>query len=73
MQDLSTNSKLVEIYVDKYWQAKFKSGYVSSSLFDESCGIAYSNESIIYTKVKYIRFFIVDEKKFNYARIKYEF
>lgn len=72
MQESNTDFKLVRIHSDSYWNAKDCWGW-SSLRFDESCGIVFSKENIIYSQLKYLPFFVFDEKKFKYACIKYNF
>jgi hypothetical protein len=57
---------------DSYWHAKDSWGE-SSLKFDQSCGIKFSKENISWRELRYLPFFIIDEKKFNYAYIKYDF
>lgn len=73
MPELNMVFKTVRIHTDTYWKAKRKWGEVSSSMFDEICGIKFVKHDIIYSDVRYLPFNVVDEKRFNYACMKYEF
>jgi len=65
-------SKLIAIYTESYWKAKEKSGYLSSLDFDASCGLRFSKDDLKHMLFKYLPFRLVDQKKFNYALLKYE-
>lgn len=69
----SDSSKIVYIVSITYWKAKKYSGYFSSSEFDNSCGIKYSSEENVDNPLRFLAFIIVNNKKFQYACLKYEF